>query len=159
MARRIDPRIHGGFVDANFWDISGDPLDDAAVPEIMRLFRRGEVGLVKPHSVMVELLHSNTPPEIKRQAAELSHTMAVNLTPGEQSMHARILRLIRGNARPGRHDRDAIHLFEAEKYGTGYFITKDVRLLKKAGEVESMLTSLRIVCPSEFMRYYRSGGI
>ena len=159
MARRIDPRIHNSFVDANFWDISGASLEDAAVSEIMKLYHREDIILIMPHSVKAEIDHPNTPPKIKRQAADLLFTEPTNLTPNEWAMHAKILKMIQGDAKPGRHDRDIMHLFEAEKYGGGYFITKDIRVLKKAREVERMLTSLRVVQPSEFMQYYRSRGL
>ena len=40
MAKRVDPRIHNNFVDANFWDNSGDPCEDAAMIEILDLAQR-----------------------------------------------------------------------------------------------------------------------
>lgn len=158
MAKRVDPRIHNNFVDANFWDNSGNPLEDSAMLEVLNLAERGEIDLVLPFSVKSEIKHPNTPPEIKRQAADFVYTLQTQLTPNELAIRAKLLILIQGNAKPGKHDRDVFHLFEAEKYGGGYFITKDGRLLRKGREVEDLLTSLRIVSPSEFMKYFHSGG-
>ena len=158
MAKRVDPRIHNNFVDANFWDNSGNPLEDSAMLEILDLAQRGEIDLTLPFSVKEEIEHPNTPPEIQRQATGMVYTLRTQLTPNELAIRAKLLALIQGNAKPGKHDRDVFHLFEADKYGGGYFITKDIRLLKKGREVESLLTSLRVVCPSEFVKYFRSGG-
>lgn len=159
MARRIDSRNFNSFPDANLWDESDDPLENVAVSEIVDLASVGEIHLIPPHSVITEIDHPNTPAVIKRLAVDTIRTLRTSLTPNERDLLTKLRQLIQGAANPGKHDADAMHLFEAYKYGGGYFITKDVRLLKKASEVESMLTSLRIVRPSEFMRYYRSGGL
>jgi len=158
MAKRVDPRIHNNFVDANFWDNSGNPFEDAAMSEILRLAEREEINLILPFSVKTEIEHPNTPPEIKFQATGFSYTPQTQLTPNELAIRTKLLRLFQGNAKSGKHDRDVFHLFEAEKYGGGYFITKDCRLLRKCKEVESLFISLCIVCPSEFVKYLRSGG-
>ena len=156
--KHIDPRYRNNFLDANFWDSSGSPVEDSAMSDILGLYQRARVNLVLPFSVKAEIEHPNTPPEVKRHAASMIYTCRTLLTPGELALRAKILKLIQGNAKPGKHDRDVSHLFEAQKHGGGYFITKDVRLLRKNREVENLLTSLRVVRPSEFMEYFRSGG-
>ncbi len=44
---------------------------------------------------------------------------------------------------------DCRHIFEAQKYGR-YFVTTDIRLLKKSPEIKSNF-NLHIVKPSEFL--------
>ena len=155
---RIDPRIHNNFLDANFWDANGDPSDDQAAIEILDLEHQEEINLVLPFSVKGELEHPNTPPHAKRAASGMIYTERTELTLNEQAIRAKLLALIQGSAKPGKHDRDVLHLFEAQKYGGGYFITKDKRLLKKKMEIRSLLTSLRVVSPSDFMSILRSDG-
>lgn len=84
-------------------------------------------------------------------------TFQTQLTPDEQAIRGKLMALIQGNAKAGQHDRDVYHLFEADKYGGGYFITKDGRLLKKSAEVGRLLGSLYIVSPSTFMNHVSSG--
>lgn len=126
--------------------------------EILDLAQRGELSLALPFSVKAELEHPNTPPEIKRAASGMIHILRVELTPNELAIRSKLLILIQENAKPGKHHSDVFHLFQAEKYGGGYFITKDRRLLKKSVEIGCLLASLRVVCPSDFMKYFRSDG-
>jgi hypothetical protein len=135
VATRVDPRIQNNFLDANFWDDSGNPIDDSATTEILDLERQEEIGLILPFSVKAELEHPNTPTDVKLAASRMSYTERTELTPNEQVIRAKLLTLIHGNARSGKHDRDVIHLFESHKYGGGYFITKDTRILKKNTEI------------------------
>ncbi len=154
MTKRVDPRLFNNFVDANFWDSSGIPNEDTSMQEILDFAEREEVTLILPFSVKAEVDHPNTPPEIKCLAARMIYTLQTNLTPDERKIRTKLQTLIQGNARAGKHDRDVYHLFEAEEYGGGYFITKDDRLLRKSEEVERLLSSLRIVSPSTFMKYW-----
>ncbi len=126
MAKRIDPRIHNSFVDANFWDNSGNSLEDDAMLQILDLAQQCEINLIIPFSVKEEIEHPRTPPEIKKLAAGLVYTIQTQLTPNEITIHAKILGLIQGKAKLGQHDRDVLHLFEAQKNGGGYFITKSL---------------------------------
>jgi hypothetical protein len=79
---------------------------------------------------------------------EFLYSMEVTLTAPELATHEKLQILIQGNAKSGRHERDAFHLVESAKYGGRYFITKDRRLLKKAPEIWVALR-LRVVKPSE----------
>jgi hypothetical protein len=127
--------------------------EETAVDKILELHRSvPDLRLLLPHSVRTEIEHPNTPVEVKRRASRLLYTEPVNLTEPERARHNAIRNLIQGNARPGLHDMDAIHLVESAKYG-GYFITSDGRLLKKAGEIRSIL-GLEIVTPREFLTAY-----
>jgi predicted nucleic acid-binding protein len=153
MARRIDPRIHNNFLDAHVLDRTGGP-DDALVDEILVLARSLKISLMLPHSVKAEIEHPNTPAEVKRRALGLIYTERVSLTESERALHRQAREIVRGNARPGKHDRDAFHVVEAEKYGGGYFVTNDARLLKKRAELERVL-AIAIVTPTEFLQAYR----
>jgi hypothetical protein len=116
MVRRIDPRYSNTLLDANALDKTGGPTD-AAVDAILEL---DDVTIMLPHSVMSELEHPHTPAEVRRRARGLIFTQPVSLTPGEIEMHARIRELLRGNAKPGKHDSDAYHLVESHKYGGAF---------------------------------------
>jgi hypothetical protein len=151
MARRIDPRLHNNFIDANFWDSSDNPLDNSAAREILHLESEGEITLILPFSVKIEIAHPKTPSHVQSSASCMIYTEPTELTSNERAIHANVLKIIQGNANPGKHDRDVMHLFEAHKYGGGYFITKDKRLLEKKREIEGRLSSLRIVSPSDFI--------
>ena len=146
----LNPRFGNNFIDANVLDRTGGS-EDAAVDEILRI-RWGAFTLLLPHSVKAEIAHPNTPADVKKRSMEFVYSLPVELTPDEQANHDRIRVLIQGNAKPGQHDNDAIHLVESAKYGR-HFITNDGRLLKKAGEIWEML-ELKVLRPSEFLAAY-----
>jgi hypothetical protein len=79
--------------------------------------------------------------------------MPVELTAPELATHERIGALVRGNAEPEQHARDAFHLVEAAKYGGRHFITNDKRLLKKASQIWTELL-LRVLTAQEFVEEY-----
>ena len=149
----LDPRIGNNFFDANFRLTGG--AGDAAVKEILRLHDEGAFTLDVPHSVKSEIGHGHTPPGVKREAEDKIYTIPVPLTGPEQMRLDKVRALIRGNARPGQHDKDAFHLFESAKYGGRHFITNDKRLLKKAGEVWALL-QIKVLKPSDFLKAYIS---
>jgi hypothetical protein len=61
---------------------------------------------------------------------------------------------MRGSARPGKHDADARHLFEAGKY-CSYFITHDERILKRADGFDQFIPpSLTVVTLAHFLKIY-----
>jgi len=147
----LDPRFGNNFIDANALDRTGGP-EDAAVDAILRLYEESAFTLLLPYSVQAEIAHPHTPPEVKRKAGLLVFSMPVELTVPELTLHDKVRDLIRGNARPGQHDRDAFHLVESAKYGR-HFITNDRRLLKKADEIWDML-QLKVLKPTEFLNAY-----
>jgi len=149
----LDPRYGNNFVDGNVLQPNGG-AEDKAVEEILRLREGGaDFVLLLPYSVKAEIAHPNTPPEVKRRAAQFVYSVPVQLTPPELAKHDRIRDLIRGNAQPGQHDRDAFHLVESAKYGGRHFITSDTRLLKKADEIWRIL-QLKVLTPTEFLAAY-----
>lgn len=153
MGQRIDPRYGNNCLDAHVLDRMGSP-EDTVVDEILRLAREGVFLLALPHSVKSEIEHPNTPSEVKRRAQRLLFTEPVELTPDEDTLHWKVRSLVQGNAKPGKHERDAYHLVESAKYGR-YFITNDQRILKKGKELAELLPQLRIVTPTEFLAIFR----
>ena len=153
MAKRIDPRYFNTLIDANVLDRRGD-ADDEAVDEMLSLYGDGKITLLMPHSVKAEIEHPNTPAEVKARAMSIIFTEPVTLTPNEVERHRQVRDLVQGNAVPGTHDRDAYHVVEAGKYGGGYFVTRDARLLKMGREVSALL-QIEVVSPTEFMRKYQ----
>jgi hypothetical protein len=147
----VDPRYGSNFIDANVLDRTGGP-EDSAVDTILQLHERGAFTLLLPHSVKAEIEHPNTPAEVKAKAAQLIYSMPVQLTPPELITHKKIAALIQGNAKPGRHAKDAFHLVESAKYGR-HFITNDGRLLKNAEDIWRLL-QLKVLKPSEFLAAY-----
>jgi hypothetical protein len=79
-------------------------------------------------SVHIPQIPPNTPADVKQRAMGLIYSMPVQLTAAEVAIHERVRSLIQGNAKPGQHAKDALHLVESAKYGCR-FITNDRRLL------------------------------
>jgi len=119
----------------------------------------GVCGAVLPfvltHSVKQEAEHPNCPREKKVRAGLFVHTLPVELTEVETGAHGAAIRSMQGSASPYRHAADALHLFEAAKYGGCHFITWDKRILKKAGDGEQPC-GLRAVTPALWTRIYRA---
>lgn len=83
-------------------------------------------------------------------------SLPVELNSSERQLLNQIRGILQGNASPLKHDADARHIFNAAKYGGGYFITHDQRINQtKRRELETVLpTSLWIVTLSEFLGIY-----
>lgn len=107
--------------------------------------------IIVAHSVQKELDHPNTPEDIRQLSMGFSYTCESELTQDEIKKRNEIRVLIQGNALPGRHKNDADHLFELFKYGGGYFVTTDNRLLSHSETLfrEYFITTIR---PSEYER-------
>ncbi len=133
--------------------------EDSVIDDIIALSNRepddGKISLLLPHSVIREIAHTNTPNYVKNRANQLIYTTEVSLTQSEQNIIDDITRELQGNALSEKHANDALHLFEAIKYGTRYFITYDKRIISKAPEIRH-LKGMRIVIPKEFLEIYRS---
>lgn len=147
-----DPRIGNNCVDTHILDRKGIP-EDSEVDEIVALRDEHKLSIILPHSVMVEIEHPNTPMEVKRRAADFIFTKPVTLIDTERDLHRRVLDLVRGNAKAGKHESDSFHLVEAAKYAR-YFVTRDERLLRKRRHLSSLLPQLCIATPSEFLAAY-----
>lgn len=69
---------------------------------------------------------------------------------GERRLRDDLRQAIRGKAVEGRHDRDADHIFDAQKYGGRYFITHDTRLLAKQDAIAALVPDFRIITLVDF---------
>lgn len=105
--------------------------------------------IIVAHSVQKEIDHQNTPEDIKRLSKAFIYTIEGDLTQEDIERRNEIRLLIQGNALPGKHKNDADHLFELSKYGGGYFVTTDRRLLKHSDTLFSryFITTIK---PSEY---------
>ena len=149
MARKIDPRYSHTFVDVPVLHRKGD-AEDAVVDELLETAFELRVMLHLTYSVKDEIAHPNTPDYVKKRAQRFIYSVPVQLTQGEKELHQKVRKIVQGNAKAGKHDADAFHLVESQKYGAGYFLTNDKRLLKKKAEIGNLL-NMEIVTPTEFL--------
>ncbi len=103
----------------------------------------GEVIILMPKGVLDEVDHPNTPDIVKKLAPDV-FTISVELNPIEKTRHAALREIFRGNAQSGKHDADADHVFEAEKYQANVFVTSDGRIKEKADIACSQLEVLTL---------------
>jgi hypothetical protein len=147
-----NPRFGNIGLDANALDYDG--VHDTLVDRLRDLHNAGEISLVVPGSVQREINHSNTPPWVKALMADQISTLPVNRTTNELNLLLQIRQVLAGNAKPGKHDADGGHLFEAQKY-CSWFITRDGRILSKRRELEKLLGhTLAVVTVSEILDRY-----
>jgi hypothetical protein len=100
-------------------------------------------------------MNPRTPGAVKASFVPEIYTIPVGKTRPEIERLNKVEALLRGNATSGKHDADAHHLFEAAKYGGGYFITNDQRILRKCSEIRDILSpALNIVTVAEFLDIY-----
>ncbi len=147
--RTIDPRYGNTHLDAN----ALDPVDSFREHEIQRFdhyVATLDLQLVMPIGVHAEIQSPKTPTSVVN-AMPWVYTVQVTLTEDEKQTRDGVIRLLQGNAKPGRHLADADHIFEAAKYGGRYFITHDKRILSRSRDIEELLgQTLRIVTLAEF---------
>lgn len=141
--KQRSPQYTHSFIDSCAFNPGG--LEEAASRRIMDK----NPNIIVAHSVQKEVEHPNTPEDIKRLAKAFIYTIESELTPDELAKRSEIRTLMQGNANPGRHQEDADHLFELYKYGGGYFITTDDRILGLSKQLfdNYFITALK---PSEY---------
>lgn len=150
----LDPRICNIHLDANALDRTGGARD-ALVERVLALRESEEINFVVPESVRAEVNDPRTPTNVQNVVLPEIYSLTVSRTPDEQVIFGQIRAILMGNAKPGKHDADANHLFEASKYGGGYFITHDRRMLKKRDDLRSLIgPALAIVTLEEFLKVY-----
>ena len=154
MARFINPFYFNNLIDGNILNDVADGQDDA-VRDIVRLAEQGEISIILPYSVREEAKNSNSPEHVRRAADLFIFSEPVSLTEGEQKQYRMLVDVARGNAKEENIAADLFHVCEAAKYG-GYFITRDKRLLARAGVVSEML-QIEIVTPSQFLEQVSIG--
>ena len=151
----LDPRSCNVAIDANALNRDGSG-HDALVDCLLKLSSARAINLIVPQDVRLEILDRQTPTHIKKATRSTIFTIPVGLTDDERRRLHLIEATLQGNARSGRHAADARHLFEAAKY-CGYFITHDQRILKRAGNLRTVLPpSLSVVTLRRFLEIYDS---
>jgi hypothetical protein len=133
MRKMINPFLTNNFIDSCAFDPKYAP-EDAASAEIFRLHREHALGLEIAHSTLKEVEHPNTPAWVKQAARRLVYTIPKAPTPNEVRYLHQIQTILTGNGKPEKMAQDALHIFEAQKYGS-YFITTDDRILKKTDQL------------------------
>ncbi len=123
------PQYSHSFIDSCAFNPSG--IEESASRRILEKWPN----ILVAHSVQKELEHPNTPDDVKRMAQGFVYTIETELTPELLKKREEIRILIQGNAKPGKHKGDADHLFELYKFGGGYFVTTDERLLSRSDEL------------------------
>lgn len=152
MSRRpLDPRKINTLFDANAFDQSSSEVD-----RLLALKANGKINLIAPSGVRTETQHPHTPAAVREIVSAQIFSLPVELNSSERQLLNQIRGILQGNASPLKHDADARHIFDAAKYGGGYFITHDQRINQtKRRELETVLpTSLWIVTLSEFLGIY-----
>jgi hypothetical protein len=149
-----DPKFCQNFFDANTFDRKGSS-DDWKVDRLLELSAERKISLIMPHSVRMEIEDAGTPHNVRRDALSQIFTLPTEKTAHETEQSQRILAVIRGNAMsPGKHVADAAHVADLDKYGGGYFITNDQRLLKKQREISLVAPGVLIVTLDRFLEIY-----
>ena len=132
-----DPRRTNTFVDTCAFDPKVEP-EHSAAQKIRAIRRAGNISILLAHSNQKEIEHPNTPADVKTEAADMNYTIATPLTPEEHQRRNLIHQTMTGDGNPRRYEADAHHMFEAGKYGGGYFVTTDHRILKRKPDLEAV---------------------
>lgn len=152
--RLIDPRIANIACDANALNYSGgdyDPLID----RFRELAAEGRLAAVMAAGVRNEVENPRTPGQIQETIRPEIPSPTTRLSLSQQDCRFKVRIILQGNAAPGKHAADALHLCEAAETGCAYFITNDKRILRKRGELERVLPlTLTIVDLNEFFEIF-----
>ena len=144
-----DPRRTNTFLDSCAFDPKYQPEHEAA-QRIRSLRQSVKISILIAHSNQKEIEHPNTPAEVKAEATGMNYTIETALTPDEVSRRAQIHEAITGDGNPAKYQADAYHVFEAGKYGGGYFVTTDRRILACKVQLEAISGAI-ILKPSEWL--------
>ena len=108
MHQQLHPKYTHSFIDS----CAFNPIDkDEALCSRRLLDKSYELGLLLQiaHSIQKEIDHPNTPKYVKELAQNLIYTIKTELTNPEKEKRDEIRALIRGNAKIGKHEKDADH--------------------------------------------------
>jgi len=137
------------FFDANSF-YPPQEKEKIAMTELEKIiYRTEDITLEIPYSVRNEL--SKAPKWIQTKISQSIYTLPRNLVDEEKKTQREILLLLFGTLQnlKGNQINDAIHIFEAQKYGCRYFVTLDKKhILSKRTDIEKRF-NLKIVTPSE----------
>jgi hypothetical protein len=152
--RPLDPKICNIGLDANALDRDG-PKRDKLTDRFRALASDGTLTVVLGGGVRTEAQHPQTPANVKDALLPQIFNLRPGLVSSQRADRARVLAILQGNARHGKHAADASHISEAAETGCGYFITHDRRILDKRGELHAVLPpSLNIVSLEEFFEIF-----
>jgi hypothetical protein len=150
----LDPKICNIGLDANALDCDGTERDQLT-DRFRTLASDGTLTVVLGGGVRIEAQHPRTPADVKDALMPQIFNLRPSLNASQRTDRARVLAILQGSARPGKHAADASHLSEAAETGCGYFITHDKRVLNRRGELHAVLPpSLNIVSLDEFFEIF-----
>lgn len=151
---RPDPRRANTFLDSCAFDPKCEP-EHAAAQQIRSLRKSVTISILLAHSSQKEIDNPNTPADVKAEAADINYTIATSLTSDEVTCSAKIHQEMTGNGNPEKYKEDARHIFEAGRFGGGYFVTTDGRILARKHQLEA-ISGATIVRPSEWLVIYKT---
>lgn len=138
-------------LDANALDRNG--RRDAAVDRFLSLVSAGRVSCRIGQGVSSEWRDARPAREIA--AVSIIPPRHAPLTAAEHIARIRVRAILCGNAQPGKHDADALHLAEAAEAGCRAFITHDGRILRKRADLERIaLPGMKIFVLEEFLERF-----
>jgi len=129
--KQLAPKFTNSYMDSCAFDPGG--CEEKCSRRLAKLSDDGEINLVVADSVLREIGHPKTPSDVKKRAHSHIYTIETSLTQEQKATREEIRALIRGDAKPGQHEKDADHIFDLQVHGGGYFITTDDRLLSLEG--------------------------
>ncbi|MCA9422696.1 MAG: hypothetical protein KC592_16880 [Nitrospira sp.] len=130
----------------------GDHLEFSASEKLFRLYERDELlKILMSESVKNEIAHKNTPSWIKSLASRQLYSRNFSLTDDELLIKEEILRVLTGNGKREKHEKDTEHILRAKKEGGVYFITVDRGILRKARDLRN-ICGIVVLLPSEFLK-------
>lgn len=134
-------------LDANALDRI-DAQRSRLVDEFLALLEELEIETRRPCGVMKELSNPGTPQRV-REDMDGIFTTPTSDNSDEARLRAQIRRVLRGNSNSNKHDADADHVFEAQKYGCRFFVTHDRRI--SDGRLAELVPSIRFLALSEIV--------
>lgn len=140
-------------IDANALDRDGTDRD-ALVDRFLAAVEAGAIAVLVAEGVRAELLHPETPPALHALALAHPAPARATLTHQQKLDRIRVRAILRGDAPSEKHEADALHLSEAAEAGCAFFITHDRRILRRRGDLRSVLPDLAIVTLERFMAQY-----
>lgn len=149
-----DPRRSNTFLDTCAFDPKVEP-EHSAAQKIRSLRKSVRISILLAHSNQKEIEHPNTPADVKAEAADMNFTIETGLTNAETERRAQVHQAMTGDGNPARYEADAHHIFGAGKYGGGYFVTTDKRILGRKSQLEAISGAV-IVKPTEWLAIYKA---
>ncbi len=149
-----DPRRTNTFLDTCAFDPKDEP-EHGAAQKIREIRHAVRISILLAHSNQKEIEHPNTPANVKSEAADMNYTIAAPITAEEKKRRASVHQAMTGDGNPDRYEADAHHIFEAGKYGGGYFVTTDKRILDRKPQLEAISGAV-IVKPTEWLAIYEA---